>query len=206
MIKDLMIGLLSVALFLLATEDRTRNLPEGIMSQEIHHYHTDTIYLFDSLPFRNIEDYISFIKYIKTQNGVLDEDNEIVMKVMLNRCEWHRVTWERYYSTPKINNSESIRKLRDGTWIKTFDWDKISDLKLLQRALEVKAGKGTPVPSNVLYFHSHPEPWGKGVKKGIWNENNLWRKYRHKFFLEMNDPLNEKMLRGTGRVKEVLPE
>ena len=149
--------------------------------------------MFDSLTFNSIEDYILFIKYVKTQNHTLDEDNEVIMSTLLNRCERYKVNWKEYFYTPSVNNSKSIRMMRDGTLVSTFDWNKISDLRMLIRAMNVKIGKvDIPVPNNLLYFHSHPEPWGKGVKTGIWNENNLWVKYRHKFFVDMQDPLNER--------------
>src|SRR5574343_344152 len=70
---------------------------------------------------------ISFIKYIKTQSGRLDdslniEDPYYVIQVMINRLMDSDVTWTKYFNTPSINHSRSIKLMKQGILNPPFYW------------------------------------------------------------------------------------
>jgi hypothetical protein len=122
-----------------------------------------------------------FCLYVKTQSNGLDDDNWVTIRVMLNRFIHHECTWQQYYDTRSINNSNTIRTMRNGTCRKRFSMTDEHDSRLYEMVVKVVAGQEPiQVPLNVLYFESHKSSPNRGVHK----LRNLWHKYRHKFYVE----------------------
>ena len=151
-------------------------------------YLTDTVRLIDTscphLIFKSVDEAILFVRYVKTQSSRFDTDNELVMQALINRCRKANVSWYQYYLNPRINHSRSIQLMKQGRLRPIFDWANESDVRLLERAIRVQYGEvEVKAPDNLLYFHSFKDNRFKN-HKGIWNPNNLWGRYRHKFYID----------------------
>jgi len=140
---------------------------------------TDTFYKTPDGAFKSIDDYISFIKYIKTQSGRIDDDNWAVMQVISNRMRNKECDWRTYYNTPSINHSHSISLMRSGKLYKRFDWNNDKDIEFFRRALLVSFGEAEyPIDSNIGAFESYKVSPNRGVHL----KKNLAFKLRHKFY------------------------
>lgn len=126
---------------------------------------------------RSKEEMLSFVKYIKTQQSVFGEDCKAVIRTMFNRLEHHNVTWYEYYSTPSINCSASIRKLRSGRLnisVGTTGNDSLI-VDYVQKVLFDKVEYFNP---NILYFESCRYPPNRAPHLS----NNLAFKHTHRFY------------------------
>ena len=159
--------------------------PKNYRVVEVPILRYDTVQIRDTFSntdyFSNAESYLTFCKYVKSQQSKRGDDQSAVIQVLYNRLRQYNCDWDTYYSTKKINRSESITKIRSGKWKIPFSLSNVKDLQLLIDVINYQYTNPLEVPSNVLYFHSHPEPWGRN-HKGIWNPNKLYIKYTHKFY------------------------
>jgi len=154
---------------------------------DTHYVHsTDTVFLYNGLRFNTIEEYILFIKYVKTQsNRVTDSigqsDVWCIIQTMYHRMDDAGMRWYEFYNNRKANNSVSMKKMQTGSVKVKFDWNNPNDLWMLSASLRVSA-KLTPkevtLPDNVLYF----EACKKSPNRNPHYLNNLYIKYRHRFY------------------------
>jgi hypothetical protein len=137
---------------------------------------SDISYTF-SRYFEDSSDLINFCKYIKTQSYNLDDDTRAVIRVMFNRLEHYECDWQTYYRSPLINNSKTIASMRSKARVVPFSLSNKYDSELYEM---VKAAFNNPirVPTNVLYFESHPTC----PNKGCFKKAKMWRKIVHKFY------------------------
>jgi hypothetical protein len=123
----------------------------------------------------------TFIKYVKTQSGRLDDDNWYVLQVMLNRMDSENCDWNTYFNTPSINCSNSIKRMKRGKLKETFSYDNPDDAAMVERVkaiLDDTMPDSLKIPVNVLYFES----FDKSPNKGVHRLKNLFAKKRHKFY------------------------
>lgn len=74
--------------------------------------------------------------------------------------------------------------MKQGRLRPMFNWANENDVRLLERAIRVQYGEvEVKAPDNLLYFHSFKDNRFNN-HKGIWNPNNLWARYRHKFYVD----------------------
>ena len=127
--------------------------------------------------FSDSSDLVQFCKYIKTQSYNLGDDTRAVIRVMFNRLEYYECDWETYYRSPLINNSQTIATMRSKKRVVPFTLTNKYDSELYEM---VKAAFNNPikVPTNVLYFESHPTC----PNKGCFKKAKMWRKIVHKFY------------------------
>ena len=123
--------------------------------------------------FNDSSDLRSFCRYIKTQSYNDDEATWITIAVMFNRLDHYQCDWMTYYNTPKINNSRTIKRLKAGTFKKSFRLDDKLDNLLYEQVKQTLSGANPiSVPSNVLYF----EACNNSPNRNVHSMKNLWRK------------------------------
>lgn len=154
---------------------------------DTHYVHsTDTILLYNGLRFNTIEEYILFIKYVKTQsNRVTDtlgqSDVWSIIQTMYNRMDDAQMRWYQFYNDRKANNSASMKKMQTGQVKIKFDWDNWKDLWMLSACMRVQH-KQVPdslrLPDNVLYF----EACKRSPNRCPHYLKNLHVTYRHRFY------------------------
>ena len=129
--------------------------------------------------FRNEEDFVLFIKYIKTQQNTYGKDCEAVIMTMLNRMRHHTCDWNTYYNTRSINNSNSIRLMKKNVLKPVVDTTNANDKAIIDFALAASNGEIVWKDfEDVLFFESFPVSPNKGVHK----ISKLKVKYVHKFY------------------------
>jgi hypothetical protein len=130
-----------------------------------------------------------FCKYIKTQsNDPFStkgyKDQIYVIQVMLNRLYKNNVTWTQYYNNPKVNCSQTIKRMKSKRLNISFNIEKSStDFQTHCNVMDVLNGRIEPefvLPKNILYFHSHNRPYLS--KNGMWSKKNHYCTVIHKFF------------------------
>ena len=144
-------------------------------------YDTVKIACKDYTYFSDHNSVVTFCKYIKSQQSKSGIDQQAVIRTMYNRLEEYNCDWDTYYNTPSINHSHSIKLIRSNKWVIPFNPRKEEDLKLLIDVITMQYINKPKLPTNVLYFHSHPDHYFRN-HKGIWNPNKLYIKYTHKFY------------------------
>ena len=155
---------------------------EPIIEKKQTTYYSD--YRIESMAsnyFKDEKSMQTFIKYIKTQSGRLDEDNWFVIQAMINRLDYYNCSWDEYYHNPKINNSNSIRLMKLGKLKKSFSYNDAADAEMVERIkaiLDNTLPDSLKLPNNVLDFESCKKSPNKGVHK----LSNLFIKRRHRFY------------------------
>jgi len=134
----------------------------------------------------NMRNMISFIKYIKTQSSTLTSENSkadvyFVIQTMYNRFRHKKCSWRKYYNTPSLNNSRSIKLLKSGKLKQYFNWDDPKDRELYDIAYACNVGyidDKYKLPNDVLYFESFKNPPDRGCHSMC----NFYTKRRHRFY------------------------
>lgn len=163
--------------------------PKEIVIEEVKEYvivphirymeRIDTFYKTSNGAFKSIDDYVGFVKYIKTQSSRADRDNWAVMQAINNRMRNKNCDWCTYYNTPSINHSNSIRLMRLGRLNKGFSWNEDKDVEHFRRAVLVSFGEAEyKIADNITAFESFKVCPNRvpHLKK------NLAFKLRHKFY------------------------
>ena len=134
----------------------------------------------------DMKNMISFIKYIKTQSSTLTSENSradvyFVIQTMYNRFKHKKCSWRKYYNTPSLNNSQSIKRLKSGRLKQYFNWDDPSDKELYNIAYSCNIGSiedKYKIPEDVLYFESFKKAPNRGPHLLV----NFYAKRRHRFY------------------------
>jgi len=146
----------------------------------------DTVYIADGKRFESIDDYILFVKYIKTQSKRVTDDlgqQDIwaVIQTMKNRMVEQDAGWRKFYRNKSINHSHSMDLMKAGKLKPSFDWNNWADVWMIECAMKCNAGEvpdSLRLDSDVLYFESFRQCPNRGVHLC----RNLVTQYRHKFY------------------------
>lgn len=132
------------------------------------------------------DEMINFIKYIKTQSSTLTSerykaDVYFVIQTMYNRLRHKKCSWKQYYNNQSLNNSQSIKRLKNGSLRKYFDWDDVNDKELYNIAYACNTGTISDkyrIPDDILYFESHKVAPNRGPHL----MSKFYKKKRHRFY------------------------
>lgn len=161
----------------------------------VHHttYHVE-VYIESPTYIKDFRDYgltdykalQSFIRYIKTQSNTITSDVGkadvyYVMQTIFNRMDKANCTWLTYYNTPRINQSESIRRMKTGHLNPSFSHGSLHDQRLIAMAYSALFGHlpaYLTLPKNVMYFHS----FGKQYNRNPHIQSKFVVEARHRFY------------------------
>lgn len=142
---------------------------------------TDTVYIKDKNKyFKSFDDILLFLAYLKTQSNRLDDDNWTVIHTLFNRMDKENCNWRKYFYTPSINHSRTIRMILSGELNASYNLSSSKDRLMLERVIDAYLGHNpTKVPKNVLYFESYKTC----PNRGIFKKDSIWKQFRHKFYV-----------------------
>lgn len=133
--------------------------------------------------FDNLE---CFIKYVKTQSNHIDSDKGrrdvyLVMQTLFNRMRYDGIDWPTYYNTPRINCSQSIKRMKSGHLRPSFSINDTHDQIMISMAYSALYGfveGDLKLDSAVLYFHS----FGPRYDRAPHSQRNFHTEARHRFY------------------------
>lgn len=134
----------------------------------------------------NNKQMISFIKYLKTQSETLTNENSktdvyFVVQTLYNRMRHKKCSWKEYWDNPRLNQSQSIRRLKSGELKQYFNWNSKHDQELYDIVYACNTGDiedKYKLPRNILFFES----FKIAPDKGAHVLRNFYIKKRHRFY------------------------
>lgn len=181
--------------FLLTFISPNADVTQLIYSNRVHQqmYISDSVCI-DKVAVEEIENYglneldnlILFVKYIKTQSNHIDTelgktDVYYVIQTMINRMRSNGVDWATYYKCQRINNSQSIQRMKNGSLKPGFNIDSKHDKEItmmVYAALYSQLPDKYRIDNDVLYFHS----FGASYNRSPHSRNKLNVIARHRFY------------------------
>lgn len=142
------------------------------------------------------EDVVLLVKYCKTQQSDINNDFWGVVQAMIHRCNHYKVNMRQYYARDRVNNSGTIRRIKQGHCNRNFTFTYESNQDRIRRKIVYLSlldiiPDSVYLPPNVLYFESHPESWNSH-RKGLWNRSNIYVKFEHEFYINPSIKTNGK--------------
>lgn len=132
-----------------------------------------------------IDESISIATYIKTQQSDTNQVQDMlhVISVMLNRLNKHNISWNEYYTTPSINNSNTIRLIRTNQMRVSFDMSNSRDSFIHSQVLKVIDAypnvERLGIEPNLLYFENC-----KVRPRTNWFGSNYYSRFVHRFYYD----------------------